>query len=383
MRVCLAARLAGGVGVYSRTLLRALAAADPDLRVHLVTPDPVPDDLAQRVEAHHVAHTGALSTHPGWLLQALAFRRAVRTLLPKLDLIHFTDARLALFSTRLGKPVVGTMNDYFYATVTGWPASVRRFYRDWPLRYVLYHFARVGERRALRGLSRIIAISDAVAEIVAPTYQVPAHRFATVRYGLDFSAIPANDGAIGTPPTILFVGGNFQRKGLLVLLQALPRVLARVPDTRLTIIGQSHYAAGARRLARRLGVLGQCDFLGALSHAQLLCHYATASALAMPSLMEAFGIPYLEAMSCGLPVAATLTEGPDEYLRHEENALVTAPGDSAALAEALVRLLSDPLLRDRLRAGGKETSRGFTPGRMANETLAVYRSVVTASAARG
>lgn len=375
MRLCLAARLTGGVGLYSRTLLSALTAADPTLGVDLVTPDPVAQPLDSRVVVHAVP-LGRLPTHPGWLAQALAFRHRIRPLVPGVDLVHFTDARHALFSTRLGRPLVGTMNDYFYATVTWRPASVSRLYRDWPARYVLYQLARAGERRALHGLSRVIAISDAVSERVARAYGVPAARFTTVRYGLDFSAIPANDGSIGSPPTILFVGGNFQRKGLLVLLRALPAVLARVPGTRLTIVGRSHYARGARDLASRLGVLGHCDFLGALDHHGLLHHYGTASVLAMPSLLEAFGIPYLEAMSCGLPVVATGCAGPDEYLRDGHNALVVPPGDAAALAAALVRLLTDETLRARVRAGGRQTASDFTPPRMASQTLAVYRAVL-------
>jgi len=233
----------------------------------------------------------------------------------------------------------------------------------------------------LRRLSRVVAISDAVAEIVGQAYAVPPDRFATVRYGLDFSAIPPNDGAIRSPSTILFVGGNFQRKGLLTLLEAFPVVLARRPDARVTVIGRSHYAEGAVRVAERLGVSSRCDFLGAVSHRSLLDHYATASVLAMPSLMEAFGIPYLEAMSCGLPVVATACEGPDEFLRHEENALVVPPGDAASLAGALVRLLEDQPLRDRLRAGGRQTCLPFTPARMASETLAVYRNVLAARSA--
>jgi glycosyltransferase involved in cell wall biosynthesis len=381
MRIALAARLAGGVGVYSRSLLRALATADPELRIHLVTPDPVPDDVAARAAVHLVALRPELPTHPGWLLGALGFRRALAPLRGTLDLIHFTDSRHALFSTGLGTPVVGTMNDYFYATVTWRAGSVRRFYRDWPVRYPRYHLARLGERRALRRLSRIIAISDAVAEIVGKAYAVPPARFTTVPYGLDFSAIPANAGAIRSPPTILFVGGNFQRKGLLTLLAALPAVLAHRPDARLTVIGRSHYYAGARRLAERLQVASRCDFLGAVDHRALLDHYATAAVLAMPSLMEAFGIPYLEAMSCGLPVVATACRGPDEFLRHEENALVVPPGDAASLAGALVRLLGDQALRDRLRAGGRQTSLRFTPARMASETLAVYRGVLAAGPA--
>jgi len=102
MRIALAARLAGGVGVYSRSLARALAAADPELRVQLVTPDPVPDGVTERVAVRRVAARPELPTHPGWLLEALGFRRALRPVLGAIDLVHFTDARHALLSTGLG-----------------------------------------------------------------------------------------------------------------------------------------------------------------------------------------------------------------------------------------------------------------------------------------
>jgi hypothetical protein len=91
MRVALAARLAGGVGVYSQTLVRALATADPELQIHLLTPDPVPDDVAARVAVRPVALRRGLPTHPGWLLEALGFREPEPP--GTLDLIHFTDAR--------------------------------------------------------------------------------------------------------------------------------------------------------------------------------------------------------------------------------------------------------------------------------------------------
>jgi glycosyltransferase involved in cell wall biosynthesis len=386
VNVCLATRLTGGVGVYVRTLIKALLTAEPTLTIDLVTPDTVdlPRDLASRVSTHPVFGVSALPTHPGWIATALAFRRVIGPLLNRSALVHFpSDARHAAFSVPLAVPAIATMNDYFNAVVNWRPASVRKYYQDWPARYCAYHMARLGERRTLRRLSHIIGISDAVGRIVGPAYSVPADRFTTVRYGIDFSAIPPNDGVIRFPKTILFVGGNFQRKGLLVLLQAAPAVLAKHPDTRIIVIGKSNYARGCQRLARDLGVAGNCDFLGAVDHSRLVDYYASSTILTMPSLIEAFGIPYLEAMSCGLPVVATSCAGPDEYLIDEENALVVPPGDSESLAGALIRLLNDTALRSRLREGGTETAKSFTPERMAQETLAVYRKVLSGGRGEG
>jgi glycosyltransferase involved in cell wall biosynthesis len=181
------------------------------------------------------------------------------------------------------------------------------------------------------------------------------------------------------PRRVLFVGGNFQRKGLLVLLRAAPAIAAQVPDVRFTVIGKSYYTRGARRLADQLGVSDRFDFVGRVSYQTLAGYYAEATVLTMPSLMEAFGIPYLEGMSCGLPVVATDCRGPDEYLRNGDNALVVTPGDPEALGVALIRALTDTGLRDRLRQGGFKTAREFTPEKMAAETMAVYHDAVQSS----
>jgi glycosyltransferase involved in cell wall biosynthesis len=270
------------------------------------------------------------------------------------------------------------MNDYYYAATDWWPDTVRRYYRDWVPRYLLYNTTRLLERYALRRLAHVIAVSDAVAEIVGPAYGIPPTRFTTVRYGFDFSAFPPNDGTVKSPPMVLFVGGNFQRKGLLILLRAVPAVLARHPRTKLLIAGRSLYDWGARRLAHQLGVAGNCEFLGHVDHARIGAYFSSSTVFAMPSLIEAFGIPYLEAMSCGLPVVATSCPGPDEFLVDGQNALLVPPGDADSLAHALCRLLCDTALRARLRQGGKDTAKLFSPERMASETLAVYERVLHA-----
>jgi len=386
MKLCIAARLAGGVGVYTRTLVKALVATDPAVRVVLISPDPFdhPSTHTEQITLCPMRRTLRLPTHPGWVAEAIAFGQAIRRLGKTVDVLHFpSDARHALFSTGLPLPTVVTMNDYFNAVVTWNPASVRRYYEDWMPRYFAYHLARVAERRVLHGATRIIGISDAVGEIVGPAYGVTREKFRTVRYGLDFSPIPPNDGKVRTPRKVLFVGGNFQRKGLMVLLRAAPMVLARVPDVRFTVIGKSYFERSAKRLAQSLGIADRCEFVGRVSYESLARYYASATVLTMPSLMEAFGIPYLEGMSCGLPVVATGCRGPDEYLVDGENALVVPPADSPALGAALIRALTDSALRNRLRQGGFETASRFTPGKMATETLEVYEDAMRAGPAAG
>ena len=232
----------------------------------------------------------------------------------------------------------------------------------------------------MRRLDRIVAISRAVAARVGAAYAIPPSRFAVVPYGFDFPPPPAPSAQPPGSPTLVFVGGNFQRKGLFVLLAAMPAILARVPEARLVVVGDSVGAAAARRLAARLGVADQVEFRGRIDYAALWQLYGDAAAIVMPSLAEAFGIPYLEGMSLGVPVVATACPGPDEMLRDGDNALVVPPGDAAALGAAVVRLLGDAGLRERLRRGGVATAAAHTAARMAGDTLAVYRDVLAGAA---
>jgi glycosyltransferase involved in cell wall biosynthesis len=95
----------------------------------------------------------------------------------------------------------------------------------------------------------------------------------------------------------------------------------------------------------------------------------------MPSVLEAFGIPYLEAMHCGIPVVASDSPGPTDYLRDGENALMPARGDPVALARAIVAVMTDEDLRERLVAAGRVTAEDATVDLMVARTIDAYRTI--------
>jgi glycosyltransferase involved in cell wall biosynthesis len=111
--------------------------------------------------------------------------------------------------------------------------------------------------------------------------------------------------------------------------------------------------------------------------------YLAADVALFPSeWAEPFGLVGLEAMACATPLVATGTGGSGEYLRHEVNALVVAPGDPAALAAAVRRLAGDAALRRRLVASGRRTASRFTAGAMADE-LEAWHAAAAARFAGG
>ncbi len=170
-----------------------------------------------------------------------------------------------------------------------------------------------------------------------------------------------------------------QRKGLPLLIRAAGAVLARLPGTEFWVVGQDKAAEHMKNLCRSFGVERAFRFFGLRSQAELLDFYVEADVFVMPSLVEAFGVVFLEAMAAGVPVIGTRVGGIPELIEHESNGLLAEPEDAAGLAELLCRALADAGLQDRLRENGRRTARQFTPERMMRCTYEVYREVTGSS----
>jgi glycosyltransferase involved in cell wall biosynthesis len=375
MRICRVGELTGGVGVYGQNLIRGLAKLGVELTVITPTPESSPAGRALRVKRHF--------GRGRWLPQARAFARGLHEAAGAYDIVHFTDARFAVFAGKGGAvPIVGTMNDYFYA-ITGWMSGAGSFdvYEDWLLRHLYYNFTRVVERTCLRRLDGVLCIAGAVANVLHDRYAIGRDRLHVVPYGIDYGDTQV-ELVPGEGPMILFAGGNFQRKGLAVLIDAASTILKEFPAARFVVLGHSADRELMQQRCERAGVRRAFEFVGQVDYATLYRYYMSAHVFAMPSLLEAFGIPYLEAMHCGVPVVASDAAGPDEYLLDGTNCLVVRAGNVTELAAATVKLLRNVELARRLVENGKQTAQEFTVQQMTLRTVHAYRSVMANAAAR-
>jgi glycosyltransferase involved in cell wall biosynthesis len=174
---------------------------------------------------------------------------------------------------------------------------------------------------------------------------------------------------------VVYAGRLSPLKGVDVAIRAVPLLPGA---TTLTVVGtgEAGYEAELRALAAGDA---RVVFAGHRDHADMPAVLADADAVVFPSVWaEPWGLVPLEAMAAGTPVVATGTGGSGEYLRHEENCLLAAPGDERALAAAVGRLAADAGLRARLALGGHATARRYP----AEERHAVVREALEA-AARG
>ena len=202
-----------------------------------------------------------------------------------------------------------------------------------------------------------------------------AHDVRVVHLGADTAAR-----AVTRPsrPTLVSVGHLIARKRHADVIAALPAVRERHPEIRYVIVGDGPEREPLLALADRLGVSGSVQLRGELDHAQAVTVAQSATVFVLPSVAEAFGVSYIEAMAGSVPAIGCRDEdGPEEIAAAGGGIELVPPRDPAALAATVERLLSDP---DQLAALGREAAltveRAFTWDRCGRETVSAYDDVL-------
>lgn len=360
-----------GIGTYAFGLTTGLAA-----RGHLVTVV-IPEGEGLKlpgVRLITVPRPRFDATPGGWLSLGLSFAKVLAVKAAEHDIAHFTDAREAWRVYRLTIPVVGMVNDSYALDwlERGYP---RRSFKDRKLRNLYYRLLRFVEKRTYHRLNALIANSRHVARAVITGYRLNSRKVNIIYYGLPdcpaFSPVPMK-----CKPAILFVGANFQRKGLPTLLKAAARLRPRYNGLCIHVVGRDRNQPALESLARKLDITSDVVFHGWQPNDRVRGMMAGADVFALPSLTEAFGLVYLEAMRAGTPVVATTLGGAREVFREGEEALFVAPGDVDGLAEAIEKIITDPKTTSRLQGGGRAAVSRFSVEAMAAATEELYSHIL-------
>jgi glycosyltransferase involved in cell wall biosynthesis len=350
-----------GVKRYLLCLLEALAeqAAAEQVQLHLYF-----------IQPPRRAEPALVKLQPSrWLRWRVApFQRAwwrigmgIAMQLDRLHVFHFPAPHMARFCP---VPAVVTVHDLAALSLPPEQSLKERRYLDDAL-------------DATRRAAHLIAVSHNAADEVRRHLGLEA---TVIHEGVDArrfqpaaeAEIDAVRAQLGTARYVLCVGTLQQRKNQLGLLRAFAQIQERVPHTLILAGGEGSGAEAVKTyLAEHPYV--RAKWIGYVPESQLTALYSGADTLALPSFWEGFGLPVLEAMACGTPVLTSNCSGLAEIA--EGAALLTDPHDEMAIANALLRLLTDSELRERLRAAGKARAAQFTWLRAAQQTLAVYRRV--------
>lgn len=357
----------GGLESHVHDLGRSLARLGG--RVEMVTSRSVPGSPArERMDGIRVRRTWLPGRHPlGWTLHALLSIPALWRSARRCDVVHahtFSSALPARAAARLagGRPVVLTLHTSHFLRRAG--------IRLW--RPVLAWL--------VKGADHVLATSREIGDVAEDL--APGIRVQAVTNAVDVERFRPRGPAAASPgardgPVLRIVAPRrlYPKNGVELLVRAMPRILGSLPTVEAWLVGDGPERERLEALARRLEVAGAIRFLGARPHAEMPALLRSARIAVIPSLMEATSVAALEAMACGLPVAASRVGGLPEIV-DEEVGILFRPGDPADLAEKVVELLRDPDLEVRGRRARERVVRNWAGERLARRHLEIYERLV-------
>jgi glycosyltransferase involved in cell wall biosynthesis len=177
----------------------------------------------------------------------------------------------------------------------------------------------------------------------------------------------------------LFVGVLSEMKGILVLIEACGKLAARGVPFQLELMGQWYsddLAARVHQRIRDLNLSTHVRFLGMLVGAEKFAAYHRANVFCLPTFFETFGLVFVEAMACGLPVISTRCGGVPSVVDDGITGFLAEPNDSDAVAERLAHLAENPELCVRMGIAGRERFlREFTAARHVERMRKVFLDV--------
>ena len=157
---------------------------------------------------------------------------------------------------------------------------------------------------------------------------------------------------------LITVGRLVKRKGLDYLLQALAKT--QKPDIKLLIVGNGPEKERLESLAATLKITKRVVFIGHVSEDRKFQYLSVSDLFVLPSLHEGFGLVFLEAMYCGLPIVTTNMGGQTDFVRHGRNGVLVPVKDANALARAIAMLTDNCNLRKRMSINNRADVQQFS-----------------------
>ena len=368
----------GGLGVHVTELAAGLQRRGHD--VHVITPrmqEQKSYDCIDGVHYHRVDHGSNENDveDVDSLCKAIAHRfQEVTSMIGKFELAHahdwLTADAMKYVMDGFGTPGVLTM----HSTEYGRDGNV--FYDGFARR------VRDAERAGCHTATVVIAVSQFLADELRRFYQVPNEKIHAVPNGVSYDAfdgfidsdeVKGRYGIAPSAPTIFALGRMTVQKGMDMLVEAVPMVLASYPEARFVILGEGPEKQAVVRRAQELGATGAIVFPNSVPRWQVVDLMRACDIVVVPSRNEPFGIVVLEAWAAGKPVVATLAGGPREFVRHDVNGFLV-DANPGGLAHGIGSLLAN---QDHCRSLGANGRRAveekFNWNNVAAYTEGVYQ----------
>lgn len=347
-----------GVGYHALSLVRALARVGKDIEWILMGADPSSNSIPKGENIRTIGAERPLggarrAAWQQWALPRLAVRAGV-------ELLYCPDYSRPVWSAA---PVVNTIHDLsFYSSSPPFLPFGSRLWKG--------RLARVAIARS----ARLIADSDFIRDEILQRFRIDPQRVAVIPLAAE--ELPEQPREKAGRPFLLFVGTLETRKNLVTLIKAFAalRASGRISH-RLVLVGKAGY--GWHEISAAIDASPfrqQIEVRGYETRQEVLRLYCSADLFVFPSLYEGFGLPLLEAMACGAPVACSRAASLPEVAG--DAAQFFDPASAEDLAAAIERVLRSPELQESLRRKGKERVKQFSWDECARRHCQVFRDLV-------
>ncbi len=375
-------RIIGGLGRHVYHLATSLA--EQGVKVHVVTKDHpgAPEyEESEGVHIYRVVNYPPNITQEDWVPWTLQFNvalleKAVALIneLKSVNVIHAHDWLVAHAAASLKHayriPLVATIHATEYGRHQGHlPGPMNKLIHqiEWWLTFES---------------SRTICCSQYMMEQITDIFELPGGKVEVIPNGIDHESFK-RDVSVDlyrkkyVPPEdklVFFVGRLVYEKGVQTVIEAMPLILNRIPNVTFVVAGSGPHLNELKSLVSAFDLKDKVKFAGHMDTDGLCAFYKSADLTVVPSLYEPFGMVVLESMAMGTPTIVADTGGLSEIVIHEETGLKFEPGDPDSLAQAMLRVLGDRQLADRLTEDAMSyMGETYNWDRIARRTLEVYR----------
>ncbi len=360
MKTCL---IANPQAVHTQRWARALAERGHDVHVIGVRSAEVAGVTVHSVLDDRKARASALVVAASYVHLGVRLRSLLHRLRPDVVVAHYTTTNGVLAVLTRTHPLV----------ITPWGTDIRPEPTVWK-RVLRDHV----NAWVLRGADAVAVSSQYLATRVTSVAGGRCALPMIIPFGVDTDRFsPESSPRSPSPLRIGFIKHFKPRYGTEVLLDAIPAVLAAIPEARVILAGSGPLEATLREQAAMLGIEESVEFLGPVPHDEVPSLMRSLDLLVNPSLEESFGVVLLEAASSARPVVSSDVGGVREVVEDGVTGLLVPPGNPSALATAIIRIGLDRDLRRQMGdAGRRRVLESFDWTHSVDAMDALFRDVI-------
>ena len=223
---------------------------------------------------------------------------------------------------------------------------------------------------------KFMVISDSTKEDLVKR-GLPADDIHVIHCGIDHTLYHPDPGMEkDAVPTVIYLGRLKKYKSIDHLLRAFSLSLKQIPEAKLVLVGEGDFKDNLMNLAKGLDIKDRVEFTGFVEQQEKVRRLRKAWVAVCPSLKEGWGLTNIEANACGTPVIASNVPGLKDSVIHGETGILYEYGDVRELSRLLVRILSDPPYREKLRQGGLTWAEKFSWDEAADRTLELMEQIL-------